>query len=259
MASIRDHGQQVPVLVRPHPGVPGRYQIVYGRRRVAAAGELGIPVKAMVRDLDDRDLVLAQGQENSARRDLSFIEKANFARQMVAAGLKRKIVCAALSIDKTGISRMLAVADAVPEEVIRAIGPAPGIGRERWQKLAGLMAKAGTPAEAAAHAQGARSDERFEAVLAALTPARAPKPRPRDAGPLPEGAGKGPMMTAAGRIIGRVHDGPEQVVLTLEDPDGFGRWLRHALPTLYCAWLDHAERWPSPEEILAQAQVAKKG
>ena len=32
VVSIREHGQQVPVMVRPHPEKDGRYQIVYGRQ-----------------------------------------------------------------------------------------------------------------------------------------------------------------------------------------------------------------------------------
>ncbi len=140
MASLRDYGQQVPVLVRPHPETAGRYQIVYGRRRVLALRDLGQPVKALVRDLDDLGLVLAQGQENTARRDLSFIEKANFARQMVEAGYERRIACDALSIDKTLLSRMLSVTDRVPLALIEAIGAAPGIGRDRWLAFADLLA-----------------------------------------------------------------------------------------------------------------------
>lgn len=62
MDSLREYGQQVPVLVRPHPDGDGRYQIVYGRRRVLALRDLGVPVMALVRDLDDASLVLAQGQ-----------------------------------------------------------------------------------------------------------------------------------------------------------------------------------------------------
>ena len=42
-ASMREHGQQVPILVRPHPTETGRYQIAYGRRRLRAAVELGGP------------------------------------------------------------------------------------------------------------------------------------------------------------------------------------------------------------------------
>lgn len=155
LASIREHGQQVPVLARPHPGIPGRYQIVYGRRRAAALAALGRPVRALVRALDDRDLVLAQGQENSARRDLSFIEKASFARAMLAAGYDRATAQAALSTDKTQISRMLSVTDRLPEAVIAAIGPAHGIGRDRWCVLAEVYAALGvTEARARAVVRG---------------------------------------------------------------------------------------------------------
>jgi ParB family transcriptional regulator, chromosome partitioning protein len=44
--SIREHGQQVPVLVRPHPEKEGRYQIAYGRRRLLAARDHGRRVQA---------------------------------------------------------------------------------------------------------------------------------------------------------------------------------------------------------------------
>ena len=37
---IREHGQQVPILVRPHPDAPGRYQVAYGHRRLRALSEL---------------------------------------------------------------------------------------------------------------------------------------------------------------------------------------------------------------------------
>ncbi len=84
--SMREHGQEIPVLLRPHPATPGRYQIAYGHRRVRAAGELGIKVKAYVRDLNDDKLVVAQGIENSAREDLTFIERAVFALRLEDGG-----------------------------------------------------------------------------------------------------------------------------------------------------------------------------
>ncbi len=167
-ASIREYGQQVPVLLRLNPADDSRYEIVFGRRRVRALRELGQPVKAMIRDLSDRELIIAQGQENTARKDLSFIEKANFAAQMVRAGYERKVICDALSIDKTVISRMLTVTDAIPEEVIRAIGAAPTAGRDRWLALAEKAA--GQRAEMLIDAaRGANSDARFVAVLAMLS------------------------------------------------------------------------------------------
>ncbi|MDR0252479.1 MAG: ParB/RepB/Spo0J family partition protein, partial [Brucellaceae bacterium] len=71
--SLHQHGQQVPILVRPHPDHAGRFQAAYGHRRMRAAARLGLPVKALIKPLTDAELVLAQGKENSERRDLSFI------------------------------------------------------------------------------------------------------------------------------------------------------------------------------------------
>jgi ParB family chromosome partitioning protein len=140
---IRAQGQSSPILVRPHPNVSGRYQVAFGHRRLRAAAELGKPVRAVVKQLSDRDLVVAQGQENSARADLSFIERARFARHLEAAGYDRETIMSALSVDKTTVSRLISVASQLPEAVVDAIGPAPGTGRDRWLELCGSFQNSG--------------------------------------------------------------------------------------------------------------------
>ena len=226
--SIRDYGQQVPVLLRPNPNDPERYEVVYGRRRVAALKALGEPVKAMVRVLDDRELVIAQGQENSARRDLSFIEKANFARQMRDAGYDRKVICAALHMDKTLISRMLSVADRVPEALIEAIGSAPSIGRDRWLEFAALLD--GAPGDKTALARGDSSDARFEAVMAGLK-----KPKPRSAAPDAKA-----VRGAGGAEIATAQRKGAKLVLTLDSKNsgGFDDWLVENLAEIHRSWKD---------------------
>lgn len=137
--SMRGSGQQVPVLLRPHPEVPGRYQTAYGHRRIRAAARLGRPVRAIVRALSDEALVLAQGNENAERRDLSFIERALFARALVGRGFARSLVQDALRLHKSEMARLLQVAEAVPRPLALAIGPAPKAGRPRWLALAGRL------------------------------------------------------------------------------------------------------------------------
>lgn len=237
MASLRDYGQQVPVLVRPHPETPGRYRIVYGRRRVLALRDLGQPVKALVRDLDDLDAILAQGQENTARRDLSFIEKANFARQMVDAGYERRIVCDALSIDKTLISRMLSVTDRVPVGVIEVIGAAPGIGRERWLAFAERLGLEPLDPETArdiiAVSPGPLSpDSRFESLEAWL---RSRKRRAERAG----GATPPETLRARdGHPLAEVTRKRGALVITLPSKalDGFDEWLAANLAGIHADW-----------------------
>ncbi len=225
--SIREYGQQVPVLLRPNPNDAERYQVVYGRRRVAALKQLAQPVKALVRVLDDRELVIAQGQENSARKDLTFIEKANFARQMRDGGYDRKVICDALHMDKTLISRMLSVADRTPLPLIVAIGSAPGIGRDRWLALADLLEQADS--DGVALALGDTSDKRFNAVIRGLIQPK-PKPAPQVETLRNE---QGTTIATANRKAGRV-------VLTIDSKtaDGFDDWLVTHLAEIHRNWKD---------------------
>ena len=173
VASLAASGQQIPILVRPHPEHAGRFQIAYGHRRAAATAELGIAVKAIIRPLTDAELVIAQGNENLQRRDLSFIERALFAAHLDEQGFDRATLQAALGVQSAEITRYLQIARAIPVEIVRSIGPAPRAGRIRWFELAGLLAKPASVAtltpilgQAAFRAQG--SDRRFEIVLEAL-------------------------------------------------------------------------------------------
>jgi ParB family chromosome partitioning protein len=50
---FEEEGQKVPIQVRRHPNMDGRYQVVYGHRRWRAALEIRRPVKAIVVDLDE--------------------------------------------------------------------------------------------------------------------------------------------------------------------------------------------------------------
>ena len=92
-----------------------------------------------MRSLSDIELVLAQGKENSERRDLSFIERALFAHGLIARGFERGVVQDALSLHKAEMTRFLQVAETVPEYIVRAIGAAPKVGRPRWMALAELL------------------------------------------------------------------------------------------------------------------------
>lgn len=183
VASIAKHGQQVPILVRPASGErQDRYQIAYGRRRLRAVAKLGHKVKAIVRSLTDDELVIAQGKENLDRQDLSFVEKALFAWRLEEAGYQRDIICAALSTEKADLSRYISVARRIPEDIIRAIGPAPRAGRARWLALADRAESAGAKMRKAIADQSfpsLASDERLQKVLASVAEKKARPPAPQ--------------------------------------------------------------------------------
>ncbi len=142
LAAIQDHGQDSPILVRPHPSTPSRYMVVFGHRRLKAAKLLGRKVRAVVKEMKDAEHVVAQGQENSARANLSFIEKASFAARLVRLHYDddNALVLKALGIDRATLSKMLSVA-ALPEKILAAVGAAKGIGRDRWYELKLLLEK----------------------------------------------------------------------------------------------------------------------
>lgn len=170
---VRDHGQQVPILVRPHPDTRGRYQVAYGHRRLAAVRQLGIKVRAVVRELTDDQLVVSQGQENNARTNLSYIERALFASKLEDRAFSREIIMSALGVDKAALSRMISVVRQVSLELIEAIGAAPEVGRRRWLELAEHLGKAKVSELVAMllteESRSLTSDGRFQLIFESLT------------------------------------------------------------------------------------------
>lgn len=230
-ASLAARGQEVPILVRPHPGAEGRFQCAYGHRRLRALRELGLGVRAEVRPLSDADLVTAQGLENTARQDLSFIERAVFAARLEDAGFARAVVQAALAIDRAEASKLISVARGVAADIVAAIGRAPRIGRARWQALAGALARPGAEARVRAALKDANGDSnaRFAAALAAAQDSL-PETPPDVALP--------PDLTVDGRTVARFERAGGQVRLVIADGDsGFAARLAAALPQLYARWL----------------------
>lgn len=230
-ASIAENGQEVPVLLRIHPSNDGRYQIAFGHRRVRAASALGRPVRAIVRALDDEALAVAQGIENSAREDLTFIERAVFAARLEARGQSRHVVQQALSVDKAEASKLIAIANAIPAEILRHIGRAPKIGRGRWQALAETLKGEGAFDRAIlAIAQSDRSvvssDLRFLAIFDAAAAEARTSPVERS------------VLAGSGRRIASLVVGGQDMKLVIDRALGlaFAEFLAERLPALYEAY-----------------------
>lgn len=175
--AIKTHGQSTPILVRPHPHHDGRYMIVFGHRRARVAKELGVPVRAVVKNLEDIAHIVAQGQENTARANLSFIEKSLFAKKLLDMGQSKETIKSALTIDDSLLSRMLSVAETVPSAVIDAIGAAKTVGRDRWEELKKLVSHPATAdfakrEIASAEFQSKEASDRFNYLLARLIASR---------------------------------------------------------------------------------------
>ncbi|QYA17428.1 plasmid partitioning protein RepB [Rhizobium sp. AB2/73] len=231
--SMRNSGQIVPVLVRPHPDKPGEYQLAFGHRRVEALRQIGNKVKAIVRPLSDEELIRAQGKENTERLDLSFIEKALFALRLEGMGIRRQIIMDALTTTSKGVlSGMISLASSIPAELIEAIGPAPTIGRPRWESFAALLAEAKSERgwrdvidDSAFRAQP--SDLRFETAMRALSPRKSVAQNERV------------IQTGEGRPIATAQFAKRAVKVTIptKDTTDFAEFLLRKLPDIYAAYV----------------------
>jgi ParB family chromosome partitioning protein len=233
-ASLKADGQQIPVLVRPHPKVNGRYQAAYGHRRIRALGELGMAVKAQVRELDDAALMLAQGKENAERRDLSFIEKALFAQTLSEAGFTRPQVQAALAVHKAELTRLFQVAEAIPVAVARAIGPAPKVGRPRWMALGELLKRAENRAKAGDEIVSQRfleaaTDQRFLLIWQRLS-------QPAKHTSLPKASSR--LTLDDGRVVAHFTGGMRPEIAFEPGEILFAEWLAENLAKLHAQYVE---------------------
>ena len=138
-ASIEQNGQTVPILVRRHATDPNRYLLVYGRRRLEAirASDKVSKVRALIASLDDTAALRAQVSENTGRRDLSYIERALFAQELLDSGFGSQAqIAEVLNVTRSAVSMSISVAKAIGTALAHAIGPAHGVGRPRWEALA---------------------------------------------------------------------------------------------------------------------------
>lgn len=238
--SMRERGQIVPGLVRPAPNGPGSFQIVYGRRRMAAAQRLGIKFKAAVRELTDEQAVIFQGEENSARQDLSYIEKCSFALAQQAAGYKRETICASLSTGKSHVSEMIKVASSINREILQAIGPAPSIGRGRWEDFSRRFDNPVNSARAHDLVKKGKfleagSDDRFNLLFAVLPEVGEQKERKKS-----ESADRKPDAWAPEdkSISVRMKDNGKTATITVGAADGprFASFIKGQLDDLYEAF-----------------------
>ncbi|KRB31015.1 plasmid partitioning protein RepB [Mesorhizobium sp. Root695] len=235
LEAIRERGQDSPILVRPHPGSDGRYMIVFGHRRVRVARELGRKVRAVVKEIDDRAHVIAQGQENSARANLSFIEKAMFAKRLEDLGYDRDVISSALASNAAAVSKMVSVVSRIPASVIGKIGSAPSVGRERWVELSLLAGKKFEMVNAILSEPEfgeLESNERFEKLLGALNakgkPVRKVGLKSQAQSWVPEDKAVSVSVKKAGKAI----------TIAVKEMDGsrFGTWISDNLSNLYEAF-----------------------
>lgn len=89
IASIKERGILVPLILRPHPGVAGEYEIIAGHRRYFAGSHLNLKeYPATTRNLTDEEADIIMVDSNLNRENISISEKA-FAYRLKYEAIKR--------------------------------------------------------------------------------------------------------------------------------------------------------------------------
>jgi ParB family transcriptional regulator, chromosome partitioning protein len=124
--SIRAHGFTTRLRVRPHPSQPNTFQLVYGERRLRAAGLAGLgSVPCEIADHSDDDLVEIGLAENIQRRDLDPLEEAQaFATFIEQRGYSVRRLAERIGKDKGYVESRLALLR-MPDDVRDMVAQRP--------------------------------------------------------------------------------------------------------------------------------------
>ena len=117
-ASMRQQGVVQPILVRPNPEKPSRYQIIAGERRWRAAQIAQLhEIPALIRDMNDKDASEIALIENIQRRDLNVIEEARAYQTLIDMhGYKQQELSEIIGKSRphiTNLMRLLGLPDTV--------------------------------------------------------------------------------------------------------------------------------------------------
>ncbi len=116
--SIARRGLLQPILVRPDPAAPDRFQIVAGERRWRAAQRAQLhDVPIVLRSLDDSEALELGLIENLQRRDLSPLEEAQGYRRLIDThGHSQEAVGALVGKSRSHVANLLRLLD-LPEDI----------------------------------------------------------------------------------------------------------------------------------------------
>jgi ParB family transcriptional regulator, chromosome partitioning protein len=116
--SIGSQGVVQPIVVRPSPEGPGRYELIAGERRLRAIRLLGwLSAPALVRAISDEALLETALVENIQREPLSPIEEATAYRQLLEDhGYTQETLAHRVGKDRSTIANMVRLL-ALPEAV----------------------------------------------------------------------------------------------------------------------------------------------
>lgn len=141
--SMKEHGQQEPILIRPNTQkTPFKYEIIFGNRRWRAAKLAGIKIEAIFKEVSDQQAALCQKEENENREKLSDYARALSYSAQIDRGVFRSEVELSheLGINPKTFNDLMSFIR-IPEELRTAIPNFRNISRKMAIKLSVLSKK----------------------------------------------------------------------------------------------------------------------
>jgi len=119
-ASIRQQGLVQPIVVTEHPAKPGKYLILAGHRRAAAAASIPLAQVACLIRHDagaPEDHIALMLVENMQRRDLSPVEKARAMKKLIDHGMSQSEVARRIGVTPGSVNNYVMLLDLSPDEL----------------------------------------------------------------------------------------------------------------------------------------------
>lgn len=124
IASVASHGQLLPVLGRPlKADLTHDFELIFGSRRLFIARHLNVPLLLDLRDVSDREAMIALDMENRLRKDFSPYERGRSFNAWIRAGQfgSQEELAKVLNISPSQVSRLLNLSQ-LPTVLLNAFG-----------------------------------------------------------------------------------------------------------------------------------------
>lgn len=253
-AAMRVHGFTSRLMVRAHPSDSGRYQLVFGERRLRAARLAGLTtIPCDVTQFTDRELLEIGLTENLQREDLDPLEEARGLRQfMDQFGYSIRDMAERLGKSRGYIDNRLALLR-VPEDVQQMV-----VARPDTLASVPIVAQVPTPEARQPLIAGLISGELTAAdVRKMVRDLQQPDPRQAAPGSASRSAADRPTTRTQQRTTRQAERALQRATYSL---DHTMREVRDALPQLdiaqRAALLDHIvqRHFPELERLVAELQ-----
>jgi ParB/RepB/Spo0J family partition protein len=146
IASFEKHGQLIPALGRRLRGNPDYdVELIYGARRLFVARHLNVPLMVELREITDRDGIVAMDLENRLRQDVSAYERGVSYDRWLREGYfeSQDEIARSLQVSPAQVSRLLKLAR-LPPAVTEAFGNPTDICEVWGAELGNLLKDAQT-------------------------------------------------------------------------------------------------------------------